>query len=110
VLNADYSLNGDGNPAAAGSVVAVYATGGGQVDPPDSTGATTGGIARVPGTVTATIGGQAAQVLYAGHAPGEVAGVLQINLQVPDGVSGDVPVVLWVGDAQSQTTATVAVK
>jgi uncharacterized protein (TIGR03437 family) len=109
VFNQDHSVNSDANPAPAGSVISVYATGGGQTDPPDSTGATAEGIARVPGPVTATIGGQTAQVLYAGHAPGEVAGMLQVNLQVPGGVTGDVPVVLWVGDAESQTTATVAV-
>ncbi|HWF09226.1 MAG TPA: hypothetical protein VG297_12230 [Bryobacteraceae bacterium] len=110
VVNQDSSLNSDANPAPAGSVISVYATGGGQTDPPDSTGATAEGIARLPGPVTATIGGQPAQVIYAGHAPGEVAGMLQVNLQVPDGVSGDVPVVLWMGDAESQTTATAAVK
>lgn len=110
ILNQDYSLNSDANPAAVGSVIAVYATGGGQTDPPDSTGAITSGIARVTAPVTATIGGQPAQVLYAGHAPGEVAGVLQVNLLVPAGVTGDVPVVLSVNGAQSQTTATVAVQ
>jgi uncharacterized protein (TIGR03437 family) len=110
VLNQDYSLNSDDNAAVAGSVIAVFATGGGQGDPPDSTGATADGTANVTATVTATIGGQNAPVLYAGHAPGEVAGVLQVNLQVPGGVSGDVPVVLRVGDAVSQVTATIAVK
>jgi uncharacterized protein (TIGR03437 family) len=110
VLNQDYSLNSDANPAAAESVIVVYATGGGQVNPPDSTGSTAEGVAQVTAAVTATIGGQPAQVLYAGHAPGEVAGVMQVNLQVPDGVTGDVQVILNVGGSLSQTTATVAVQ
>jgi uncharacterized protein (TIGR03437 family) len=38
------------------------------------------------------IGGRPAQVLFAGQASGEVAGVMQVNLQVPYGVTGDVPV------------------
>jgi len=110
VLNQDFSLNSDANPAAQGSVIAVYATGGGQTDPPDTTGRAAQGAAQVTASVSATIGGQPALVLYAGHAPTEVAGVLQVNLQVPDGVTGDVPVVLTIGDATSQATATVAVQ
>jgi len=49
-------------------------------------------------------------VLYAGHAGGEVAGVMQVNLQVPNGVTGDVPVALTVGGVTSQATATVAIQ
>jgi uncharacterized protein (TIGR03437 family) len=109
-LNQDSSLNSDANPAAQGSVIALYATGGGQTDPPDSTGGTAQGLAQVTVPVSATIGGRPAPVLYAGHAPGEVAGVMQVNLQVPNGVTGDVPVVLTVGNAVSQTTATIAVQ
>jgi hypothetical protein len=33
-----------------------------------------------------------------------------VNLQIPNGVTGDVPVVLKLGDATTQTTATVAVQ
>lgn len=110
VLNQDYSMNSTDNPAAQGSVITVYATGGGETDPPDSTGSTAVGTARVTATVTATIGGQPAQVVYAGHTPGQVTAIFQVNLQVPNGVTGVVPVVLQVGAAASQTTATIAVQ
>jgi uncharacterized protein (TIGR03437 family) len=41
--------------------------------------------------------------LYAGAAPGFVAGCMQMNVQLPDGLgSGSVPVVLQVGNALSQ--------
>jgi len=110
VLNQDYSLNSQENPAAAGSVVMVYATGGGQTTPPDSTGSTEAGPAQVAAAVSATIGGLPAQVSYAGQAPGEVAGVMQVNLQVPNGVSGSLPLVLTVGGVSSQATATIAVR
>jgi uncharacterized protein (TIGR03437 family) len=110
ILNQDFSPNSAANPAAPGSIIVVYATGGGQTNPPDATGGTALGAARVTASVSATIGGQPAQVLYAGRAPGEVAGMMQVNLQVPDSVTGNVPVVLKVGDAGSQTTATVAVQ
>jgi len=110
VLNQDFSVNSEANPAAQGSVIVVYATGGGQTNPPDTTGSTAQGAAQVTASVSATIGGQPAQVLYAGHAGGEVAGVMQVNLQVPNGVTGDVPVALTVGGVTSQTTATVAIQ
>jgi len=110
ILNGDYSVNSDANPAAQGSYISVYATGGGQTNPPDSTGATAQGIAQVTLPVTATIGGQPAQVLYAGHAPDEVAGVLQVNLQVPTGVTGDQPVVITIGGVATQNNATVSIQ
>jgi uncharacterized protein (TIGR03437 family) len=110
VLNQDSSVNSDANPASQGSVVSVYATGGGQTTPPVSTGSTVEYTAQVAASVSATIGGQPAQVIYAGQAPGEVAGVMQVNLQVPNGVTGDLAVILTVGGVASQTTATVAVQ
>jgi uncharacterized protein (TIGR03437 family) len=109
-LNEDYSVNSDENPAAQGSVVMVYATGGGQTTPPDLTGSTVESPAQLAASVSATIGGQPAPVIYAGQPPGEVAGMMQVNLQVPTGVTGTVPVVLTIGGVASQTAATVAVQ
>jgi uncharacterized protein (TIGR03437 family) len=49
-------------------------------------------------------------VLYAGPAPGLVSGIIQINVTLPSGTpSGNVPVVVQVGTASSQTV-TVAVQ
>jgi len=59
--------------------------------------------------VTVTIGSAASDVLYSGAAPSLVAGVLQVNARIPaETASGSVPVVLLVGGASSQLTATVA--
>jgi uncharacterized protein (TIGR03437 family) len=110
VLNSDASLNTPANPAAGGSFVTVLATGGGIVQG----GATDGALA--PGTgnqtlpVSATIGGVPATVLYSGPAPGEVNGVMQVNLTVPTGLTGVQPLVITVGNVSSQTGVTVAVK
>jgi len=58
-----------------------------------------------------TIGGQPAQILYAGPPPYEVSGKLQVNAVVPNGVTpGNVPVVIVIGGVESQANLTVAVK
>jgi uncharacterized protein (TIGR03437 family) len=63
------------------------------------------------GPVSLTIGGQHAQILYAGAAPYAVPGVIQINATVPTGIgSGAQPVVLTIGsgnNASQQVTAAV---
>ena len=54
-------------------------------------------------TVTVTIGGQAAQVDFAG---GVGAGLVQINVHVPSSIStGDAAVMASVGVVSTQTTA-----
>ncbi len=61
--------------------------------------------------VSLTIDGQAANVLYAGAAGGGVAGLIQVNAQLPHGIhSGAVPVVLRVGGGVSQPGVTLAVQ
>ncbi|HLK50487.1 MAG TPA: choice-of-anchor D domain-containing protein, partial [Bryobacteraceae bacterium] len=50
--------------------------------------------------VTAVIGGQHAEVIFAGLAPGYM-GALQLNLRVPNLASGDYPLVVTIGAAQS---------
>jgi trimeric autotransporter adhesin len=62
-------------------------------------------------TVTVTIGGKTAQVIYAGAAPGAVAGVMQVEAVVPAGAgTGAVPVVVTAGNVNSQAGATVSLK
>jgi uncharacterized protein (TIGR03437 family) len=57
------------------------------------------------------IGGQPAQVQYAGAAPGAIAGLYQINAVIPQGaVSGAQPVSVTVGGASTQASVTVAVQ
>jgi len=112
ILNQDSSVNSASNPAAQGSVIVLYGTGGGQTSPASIDGGfnplNAEGVLLLP--VTVTIGGQTAQVNYAGPAPGLVDGVMQINAVLPSGIgSGAVPVVVQVGTASSQTV-TVAVQ
>jgi uncharacterized protein (TIGR03437 family) len=61
-------------------------------------------------TVTATIGGVAAEVRSAGGIAGQVAGVMLVNVVVPGGLSGAVPVVITIGGVASQPGVTVVVR
>jgi len=109
-LNSDYTLNSPANPAKQGSIVVLYATGGGQTNPPSTSGALTTTAMTLADDVTVTIGDQPGTVLYAGGAGGEVAGVVQINLRLPEGVKGDVPVVVKIGSHSSQSTVTISIQ
>lgn len=113
ILNQDFSVNGPGTPAARGSVIAIYATGGGTTLPALGDGEVTGAdLPYLTQTVTVTIGGINAKVSYAGGAPGAVAGLTQINAEVPAGVAtgSAVPVSIRVGPYTSSQGVTLAVQ
>ena len=83
-LNQDYTPNSSDAPARRGSVIMMWATGGGETDPPSEDGAIAGEILPKPKQpVTVLFDGMPVEVLYAGAAPGMVAGVMQINVRVP---------------------------
>jgi uncharacterized protein (TIGR03118 family) len=110
--NQDGTLNSATNAATAGSVLVLYANGLGQTEPPGQDGAKYGDLvlAETVAPVTATVGGKTATVIYAGSAPGQVAGVMQVELVVPTGAgTGGVPVVLSSSGASS-TAASVYLK
>ena len=62
--------------------------------------------------ISVTIGGQAAKVTYQGAAPGLVAGVTQVNAEIPNGITpgSAVPVVVSAGGVAGLNTVTVAVQ
>jgi uncharacterized protein (TIGR03437 family) len=67
-------------------------------------GAVGGAAAKHPVLpVSVTVDGIPATVLYAGSVSGQVAGLLQVNVQIPPGVraGGFVPVVMQVGNAST---------
>jgi uncharacterized protein (TIGR03437 family) len=113
VVNQDGSVNSAANPAARGSMISIYATGEGQTSPSGVTGSVSQSAAITPLLpVEATIGGIQATVQYAGSAPGEVAGLLQVNAIVPPGATpgSAVPIVVSVGGVLSQAGATISVQ
>ncbi|HML16075.1 MAG TPA: TIGR03118 family protein [Bryobacteraceae bacterium] len=111
-INSDGTVNGTSNPAARGTPVLLYATGEGQTDPPGTDGTVIGEFVRTPtAAVSLMLGGQPATVVYAGSAPGDVAGVMEIEAIIPANAStGAVPVVLTVGSASSPSGTTISLK
>jgi uncharacterized protein (TIGR03437 family) len=134
ILNVDsvtgaVSVNSPQNPAPPGGVIVAYLTGAGQTNPPSTDGvvATSAGALALP--VEAGLGyfpfsgiGSTlcetdpncipVEVLYAGPAPGLVAGVTQINMRLPasPSVSGTNSLGISVGGIWSQFSATVSVR
>jgi len=84
-LNQDGTVNSASNPAAPGSVVVLFGSGAGDMDPPAETGAVVSSspLPRVIAPVSVEFAGETAEVLYAGAAPGLVSGVLQVNARIP---------------------------
>jgi uncharacterized protein (TIGR03437 family) len=95
VLNQNLSLNSRENPAEAGSVIAVYLT----------------GLGRTDTSVTGEIAQRAAEVLYAGPAPGLLSVAQQVNLRIPAGTaSGEQSLAVVVGSARSQPGVIVYIR
>ena len=118
ILNQDYSLNGPQSlttrPAAAGSVVMIYATGEGQTLPAGVDGKVNNSatLPRPLLPVSATIGGSEAEVTYAGAAPNYVSGFMQINVRIPANITpgNSIPVQIRIGNRLSQSGVTLAVQ
>jgi uncharacterized protein (TIGR03437 family) len=61
--------------------------------------------------ITVTVGGQMATYTYAGEAPGMVAGVMQLNVQIPaNAPSGALSIQVSIGGNRSQSGITVSVQ
>jgi len=103
--NEDGTRNGPSNPAPAGSIVSVWGTGFGPIYPGCETGGLNppGPVNLFPGNSVGIFDGRLELVEYAGSAPTQLCGVVQINLRVPAGVApGD----FWFGAWAIQSTPT----
>jgi uncharacterized protein (TIGR03437 family) len=88
IVNQDGTINSRSNPVPRGTIISLYGTGAGAMNP-----APVGGFdgylnlsapfGTIGGSVSASIGGQTADVLYSGGAPFLVTGVFQLNVRVP---------------------------
>ena len=122
VLNQDNSVNSPSNPAPRGSVIQIFATGGGDTTPLLAPGQASpaNGDPLVPVNVTplvliGTLSDQAlngpGELLFNGLAPGLV-GVWQINARIPQNTTpgSQVPLSLYLLGSRAQSnTVTIAV-
>jgi uncharacterized protein (TIGR03437 family) len=93
-------------------VAAIYITGAGALTPlgPNGSLGTTNPLQTIDlRNVSVTIDGQNATVLYAGAAPGNILGLYQINVLVPQTASTG-SVIVTVGGNPSQAGVTMAVQ
>jgi uncharacterized protein (TIGR03437 family) len=90
------------SPATAGEYVSLYATGLGLTS-------SSAGLDVAILTPQVTVGGMAAQVSFAGRAPGFV-GLDQINIQIPGGVTGAAVPVVVSSAGRTSNTATLAIQ
>ena len=113
ILNEDSTVNSAANPAQRGAVISIFATGAGRMDPPGADGQIGNGASQHPLLqVSVRIGDQDAEVLYAGAAPGLIAGALQVNCSIPLNVAAGVAVsvVFTVGEQTSPAGTTLSIQ
>ncbi len=105
ILNENGSVNSESNPAAQGSIIVIFGTGGGQTTPAGVTGAVAAGATAQVLPVRVEFGSGPifipGEVLYGGAAPGLVNGVLQVNVRTPGGLRGRWPMRVRVGTSIS---------
>ena len=95
-------------PAAPGEVLTIFATGEGATTPAGVDGKPTAlplPLPKLP--VKVVIDGNEIEPLYAGGAPGLVAGVLQVNFTMPPSPTGARRLRLKIGDKLSPDTVTI---
>jgi uncharacterized protein (TIGR03437 family) len=107
ILNQDSTVNSSSNPAARGSIVSVFMTGAGALNPsiPEgSIGPLTPPFPMPVAAIGVTIGSVDATVTFAGQAPGLIAGATQVNVQIPQNapVGSAIPITVYAAGYASQ--------
>jgi uncharacterized protein (TIGR03437 family) len=107
------AVNSPQNPVPPGSSVVLYATGQGVTFPAGVDGVigTTLTISQPAQPISVQIAGINAPVMFAGSAPGDIAGVLEIGVLVPSGIPSNIatPVTLTIGGVTTTQRTTLAV-
>ena len=111
---ADPAVVASGRPARPGDSIILYGTGFGLTVPAFQAGEIADRTALLRDSATVTIGGVALRpenIIYAGLAPGSISGLYQFNVRIPETVqAGNVPVVIEVAGAKTQTGLTIPVR
>jgi uncharacterized protein (TIGR03437 family) len=105
-----FTYNNSANPANAGDYIEIYVTGAGQTSPAGVDGQPYAGLAPCLLPASVTIGGVTESPQYCGGVPGQIAGLTQLNVLVPPGLTaGNVPISVTIGGVTAQSGVTVAV-
>jgi len=96
IFHADNSLVSATNPAKSGEQVVIYCTGLGPTTPSFATGSAVTGNNQTVSPIAVAIGGKSAAVVYSGLTVG-FAGLYQINVVVPAGLTGSQSIALTAG-------------
>jgi uncharacterized protein (TIGR03437 family) len=98
-LNPNSTVNSETNPAPQGTFISLFLTGQGPVTPPVASGqaAPLIPLSRVIPFASAQVGGQEANILFLGLAPGFV-GLAQASIELPAGLTGRLPVTLTIDE------------
>jgi uncharacterized protein (TIGR03437 family) len=112
VVNRQFRVVDSANPAKPGEYISVFSTGLGEVTPASAAGqpAPAGPLAQTSAPVTARVGDIDAEVSFSGLAPG-FTGLYQVNVRIPDAVSGgqSVPLVVSI-NGRTSPPVTIAVQ
>ena len=108
--NQDFTFNVPDNPAARGSYVSFFVSGAGLTDPAMTDGMhPPASVFPAPQLeVVATVGGSRANVVFAGMI---FAGVLQVNIQIPEDapVGSDVVLEIKIAGVESRSGVTISI-
>ncbi len=115
ILNQDYSVNSPTHPAAPGEVIMLYGTGEGVSNPPAVDGKMDSVLHYAAAPISVWFPSWLrGDIKYAGGAPGEVPGLMQINVQVPPEMTActEQRIPIWVasGSQTSQSGITLQIK
>ncbi|MBL8236889.1 MAG: hypothetical protein JNM66_05690 [Bryobacterales bacterium] len=108
---ADPAVVPGGVAARRGDVVILYGTGFGLGEPVYQAGEIASGQVPLRDRVTITVGGTAlpaADILYAGLAPGNISGLQQFNIRIPQSAAtGNLPISIMVGGVSTPAAGAV---
>ncbi len=118
ILNQDGTVNSIANPESSPRIISLFGTGEGVISPAQADGTInpnglpqssfTQPVTVTFGTPPNTVTVPAASITYSGEAPTLFSGIFQINVRIPAGLTGNVPIAVSIGGVSSQSNVTVS--
>ena len=95
-LNQDGTVNSKMNRAAPGTIISVFATGFGALAPQPKDGSLLSALPALQQDIS-VFGPDFVEMIYAGPAPGRVAGAMQVNFRLPENLTETPTILLFAG-------------